>query len=1411
MNMKNLFLIFVSLVLLLSFTNLGLALDQQDVDKLVQKYLKGEQISKTEKEVVSEYLSKTKAYSKDHKVAIKNPALKFGPQTTLIGPETFDTFPPAGWSVTSGASGNAWFDTTNALYGGGTDRYAGWDDDAWGSASDDTTSLTTSAFSTVGYPIVTLTIDYGYRILGGDFSIEVSNDNGATWQIVVTDLPATSATTTAKYPESAGYTVDISAAAGQNANVLVRFTWADAGGWQWYGALDNVIVEGSVPPNIDLAVTELSLPSSALANSTVNFDVVVSNVGADPVSSATVDIFFNGSFSSSLSVGALNGGESDTLSTSVTASASGRDTVVAALQMVTGDANTANDTLSAAYDVEMAMATPYFQDFEAGGALPMGWTNETDDDFDWTADAGGTTSSGTGPAVDHTLGTTAGFYMYTEASSPRIPGDVAHLTTPYIDLTGLTIPAMQFWFHMYGADMGELHVDVWSGGVWTLDAMPPLIGQYQTANADPWLRAQVNLAAWAGSVVKVRFRGIIGASFYSDMAIDDVNFGEAVPDVQAKKVDKPKLTMITQTQPGLVSNISLDGVFSNLGPINTGDVNVDVSNGSSVYTNSVTGVTINAFSDSAFTLGSWNASADPSGLYNISMYSSNFTDTETSNDTTKSYIILGDQMAFDKGVQSTSGTFVNNIRSWFAVRYSLTDDDTLTSVSILVTDFTSDTDSFAVELWSTSNDTPSTPIATIFEGTYGQLGTRPVLAQFLVSGIPITAGDYAVVFDMRQQNYPGGSYPCGVDFTAQGAQNVPRTFWGKYETSPWLVFEEVGAGNWTPIIRAGFQEAIHNFAVDSLMVQACLSVDDTVTVSARVTNKGNQSDTNVPIELRENDVLVSSTSVSLNVGESSMVSFSYTPSDTGIALVEVASQLPNDIDVSNDTTGAYIRVAESGTQMVFTDDFEDPNFTFANWVVVDDPTSTNTWMIFAPMYPNAYTLPITSRGNVFSADADNAGSGSVTITTAMLPLDLSAHDSLQLDFDNDWQAIDDGDTARVKVSNDGGATWTTLIEWVGPNDVRNTHETVNLTPYLANSANAVIAFESIQPGYDWWWTIDNVCVSSVVTCTPGFLGDINGDDMVNSTDALIALSYDAGLTLPQAFLDRIAIGFGDANEDGLTNSTDGLIILSYDSGIATPFPVGDPVCLPGGNKQQPKASRVVPDKAKNVLVSASPNANQVASGSTFEIPVIVDVSKASELLGSYTATLEWNPNAFQFVGYSGGSAKGFENPVVNDKAVEEGRLTFAHAYPYGAEGQVNILNVRMKSIGKEGTESSLSLHFSAMAAAKTFTNLLPYVVNGEDAVAVDKIAYGLSNYPNPFNPSTDIQYGLAEAGNVEILIYNVLGQKVKTLVDGRKEAGNYVVRWNGTNDYGQALPSGMYFLRMQAGQFRTDRKLLFLK
>ena len=85
-------------------------------------------------------------------------------------------------------------------------------------------------------------------------------------------------------------------------------------------------------------------------------------------------------------------------------------------------------------------------------------------------------------------------------------------------------------------------------------------------------------------------------------------------------------------------------------------------------------------------------------------------------------------------------------------------------------------------------------------------------------------------------------------------------------------------------------------------------------------------------------------------------------------------------------------------------------------------------------------------------------------------------------------------------------------------------------------------------------------------------------------------------------------------------------------------------------------------------------------------------------------------------------------------------------------------------------------------------------------------AYSLSlNYPNPFNPSTTIRYDLPKAANVSLRIYNTLGQVVATLVDGRKEAGYYQVTWNAN------VPSGIYFYRLQAGNFVETKKMILLR
>jgi hypothetical protein len=95
---------------------------------------------------------------------------------------------------------------------------------------------------------------------------------------------------------------------------------------------------------------------------------------------------------------------------------------------------------------------------------------------------------------------------------------------------------------------------------------------------------------------------------------------------------------------------------------------------------------------------------------------------------------------------------------------------------------------------------------------------------------------------------------------------------------------------------------------------------------------------------------------------------------------------------------------------------------------------------------------------------------------------------------------------------------------------------------------------------------------------------------------------------------------------------------------------------------------------------------------------------------------------------------------------------------------------------------------------------------------VQRNAFTLSqNYPNPFNPETVIGYALGEASDVRLIIYNVLGQQVRELVNASQAPGQYSVRWDGRNALGAQVTSGVYIYRLVAGTQVEMRKMILLK
>ena len=127
-------------------------------------------------------------------------------------------------------------------------------------------------------------------------------------------------------------------------------------------------------------------------------------------------------------------------------------------------------------------------------------------------------------------------------------------------------------------------------------------------------------------------------------------------------------------------------------------------------------------------------------------------------------------------------------------------------------------------------------------------------------------------------------------------------------------------------------------------------------------------------------------------------------------------------------------------------------------------------------------------------------------------------------------------------------------------------------------------------------------------------------------------------------------------------------------------------------------------------------------------------------------------------------------------------------------------------------DGSFGVHNSAYAVALLQKALGTYPLDVKPVGGEIPVAFALNqNYPNPFNPSTTISFALPKNEQVKLEVYDILGNHVKTMVDQQMGAGTYQVVWNGIDQNGARVASGVYLYRLQAGSFSTVKKMLLVK
>jgi hypothetical protein len=282
-------------------------------------------------------------------------------------------------------------------------------------------------------------------------------------------------------------------------------------------------------------------------------------------------------------------------------------------------------------------------------------------------------------------------------------------------------------------------------------------------------------------------------------------------------------------------------------------------------------------------------------------------------------------------------------------------------------------------------------------------------------------------------------------------------------------------------------------------------------------------------------------------------------------------------------------------------------------------------------------------------------------------------------------------------------------------------------------------------------------------------GDVNGDAIINDGDAVVILRHVVGLTPITGDENRYA---ADVNNDGTIGALDAAWVLYYFAFGS--FPLG-----------------------KLGAVNGEVSWGDVTNKSDI-VTIPLKLSGGTNVLSAFVS-LTIDKNLASLENVSSSLPGGWQ---IVHHVTDAGKLNIALAGLKPLEDG-NFVNLSLKLLNKE---AKMNIEGSA-ALNDELTSMLKSL-----SVRQIPTQFGLSqNYPNPFNPTTKIQYQLPQNANVKLAVYDMLGQKVKTLLSSEQEAGYYTVEWNGLSDNGTYVTSGLYVYRLEAGSYVATKKMNFVK